>query len=249
MAAGGKVRPMMRRMFIFRLLALGCAALPAAAEAGIVWENRVVEIDANAAKASPASLTAKFKFRVEGAGPVTLSSTESDCGCTTAQLTKMVYAPGESGEISLIFVPGERTGPQVKSVRVRASDQAEPHVLTLKAAIPEFARATPQFVYWAHDEATAPKTIRFEIFEAPPGADITVTTNNPGMKAEPREVEKGRVWEIVVTPAQTKQFLLATVQVLCHVGGPAPRSVVAYATVKPPPPEASPATAALPGGR
>ena len=210
-------------------------ASPLTARAGLYFE--VTSLDAKPASGAT-QLSVKFPFKNTGDQKVTLFSTESDCGCTTATLDKQVFQPGESGVITVNFTIGDRVGPQEKRVRVRASDQTEPHVLTFKTNIPVFARVQPQFVYWANGEPSTPKSMVFELVDHDsPIQELTATSNNNAIKPEVRVIEKGRKYEISITPGATEKFLLATIQLTAQLGGGKPeRRMQAYATIKPGPP-------------
>jgi Protein of unknown function (DUF1573) len=206
--------------------------LPLAAQAGLNFEATSVDVKA---ESGAAQLAIKFPFKNTGEKKVTIFAAESDCGCTTAGLDKKEYEPGESGVITANFAVGDRVGPQVKQIRVRASDQTEPHILTFKTNIPLFARVQPQFVYWANGEPATPKSMIFELADNnTPIEKLTATSNNPAIRPEVREIEKGRKYEIAVTPGATEKFLLATIQLSAQTGnGRPPRVMQAYATIKP----------------
>ncbi|OAI41808.1 hypothetical protein AYO41_05205 [Verrucomicrobia bacterium SCGC AG-212-E04] len=217
---------------------LACVLLLASslpARAGLFFEKTVIDAKP---ESGATHLTVKFPFKNTGNDKVTLVSTESDCGCTTATLDKKVFQPGESGVITVNFAIGERIGPQEKKVRVRASDQTEPHVLTFKTDIPVFARVQPQFVYWANGEPPTVKSMVFELIDTDsPIQKLTAVSNNPAIKPEVREIEKGRKYEIAVTPGATEKFLLATIQLTAQLASGKPaRQMQAYATIKPGPP-------------
>lgn len=209
----------------------GPAALPSGT---IEFERDLMEVKADP---NATTVSAKFPFKVKGPGKVTLFSTETDCGCTAAALEKQIYEPGETGTITLNFNVGDRVGPQLKKIRLRASDQSEPHVLTLKTEIPVFAKILPQFVVWNHREDKTPKSVVFELGAGiSPIEGLTVNSTHPGMTATVKEVEKGRKYEVVIVPTQTEQFFLATLHLTAKQGeGKPARSMQAYATVKPPP--------------
>ncbi len=210
-------------------------ASPLTLQAGLFFE--ATTLDAKP-ESGASTLTVKFPFQNRGDQKVTLLSTESDCGCTTATLDKQIFQPGESGVITVNFAIGDRVGPQEKKVRIRASDQTEPHVLTFRTNIPMFARVQPQFVYWASGEAPTPKSMVFELVDTEtPIQKLTATSNNPAIKPEVRELEKGRRYEIAITPGATEKFLLATIQLTAQLGDGKPeRKMQAYATIKPGPP-------------
>ncbi len=116
--------------------------------------------------------------------------------------------PAKTGVITANFTVGDRVGPQLKQIRVRArSDQADPHVLTFKTNIPIFAKVQPQFVYWANGEPPTPKSMIYELVEtSTPIEKLTAVSNNPAIRPEVRELEKGRRYEIAVTPGATENF-------------------------------------------
>ena len=85
-----------------------------------------------------------FGFRNEGEAAVTVTSVESSCGCTTAELAQTVYAPGEAGRIDVTFELGDRNGRQIKQVVVRTDDPATPvTTLTLDVTIPRPVELSP----------------------------------------------------------------------------------------------------------
>src|SRR5688572_27568257 len=94
---------------------LSLVVFAAPAFADLQWETTRVE-----AKAEPGQerLEAVFAFRNTGARPVTITSTQTNCGCTTARLTKTTYGPNETGSIRALFEFGDRIGPQQKVVTV-----------------------------------------------------------------------------------------------------------------------------------
>lgn len=63
-------------------------------------------------------VVAAFPFEVAGKKPVRILNIRSSCGCTTAELAKDVYRPGESGQIEARFVLGNRQGFQRNVIQV-----------------------------------------------------------------------------------------------------------------------------------
>lgn len=100
-----------------------------------------------------------FRFTNPGKAPVTIISLDTSCGCTTAELAKRTYAPGESGEIKAIFNLGERTGLQEKSVQVTTDENpSAPTTLKLKVTIPDLFTCTPRLQLWRVGDSPSAKT-------------------------------------------------------------------------------------------
>ena len=76
-----------------------------------------------------------YKFTNEGAAPLVLSQVKPSCGCTTPDWTKTPVAPGESGEIKVVFDSHGKSGKQNKTVNVHSNTEAGTDVLKFTAEI------------------------------------------------------------------------------------------------------------------
>ena len=82
--------------------------------AGLAWDDQSIGLSA-ASDARDA--TAVFPFKNTGESPITILSTKTSCGCTTATLSQTTFQPGESGQIDVVFAFGERIGQAVQDDR------------------------------------------------------------------------------------------------------------------------------------
>jgi hypothetical protein len=64
----------------------------------------------------------EFKFRNTGDSNLEIFELKGSCGCTVPALEKKVYAPGESGQIKVIYNPNNRRGKQHTTVTVTTND-------------------------------------------------------------------------------------------------------------------------------
>lgn len=62
-----------------------------------------------------------FKFKNEGAGTLIISNVKGSCSCTVPALEKKEFAPGETGEIRVIFNPKSKAGPQHQAVTINSN--------------------------------------------------------------------------------------------------------------------------------
>lgn len=115
------------------VFALGALAA-SSAQAALTWETTRADADA---LFSQENYSTRFSFKNTGTTAVTITELQTSCGCTTAELTKRTYAPGETGAIPVVFTFGDRSGPQQKVVTVRTDDApAQPTALILRVNIP-----------------------------------------------------------------------------------------------------------------
>lgn len=90
-----------------------------------------------------------FRFTNSGKTPVTIKDIHTSCGCTTADLAKRTYAPGESGEITAVYTVGDAKGRQSKIITVNTDDDSAPPVeLTFQITIPDTIVYWPRMLLW-----------------------------------------------------------------------------------------------------
>ncbi len=137
-----------------------CLSLPAVAQAegaNLRFEHTVIAL---AGDGTEDSLAATFRFVNSGSAPVRILAVRPDCGCTTTELTKDVYAPGEKGELRALLRTAGLNGRTSKDIVVESDEAADNrYTVTLRAEIREPVTVTPRLLYWLVEEKTAPKTI------------------------------------------------------------------------------------------
>lgn len=114
------------RLLLLTLVAGLLTGLLNAAHAQLAWESTRQEV---AAKPGDTQAAIRFPFVNRGSEPVTIKKVRSSCGCTTVELAKKTYQPGEKGEIIALFDFGNRTGAQSKRVIVQTSDKRKETLL------------------------------------------------------------------------------------------------------------------------
>lgn len=76
-----------------------------------------------------------FSFTNTGSRPLVITNAEGSCGCTAPTYSKHPIAPGEKGEVSVVYKPGTQQGNQNKSVTVTANTEPPQTVLYIKADV------------------------------------------------------------------------------------------------------------------
>ncbi|MBV9998129.1 MAG: DUF1573 domain-containing protein [Verrucomicrobia bacterium] len=205
-------------------------AMMTSAYAGLRWDNQEQTFTA---KPAESTVIAKYRFTNAGTGPVTISSVQTSCGCTTATLTKKEYLPGESGEIEARFNVGGRVGHQEKAILVTTSDSPQtPAVLRLIVDIPESVKITPEMVYWQVGEAPEPKTIEVSVSDDSPAKIVSVSSSTPGIKATVGDALPAKKATIQVTPADTSHAERATLVIKMDYPAENPAAHYAYVRIK-----------------
>jgi hypothetical protein len=174
------------------------AALSTNAIAQLTWEDPEQRFTA---RPTDQFIEVKYRFTNTSSHPVTIDEVHPSCGCTTVQLRKKEYAPGESGELAARFDFAGRTGHQEKSIMVLTKDTInQPVVLKLLVTIPEAVKVEPEVVFWRVGDEPKPKVIRATVAEDFPAKIVSVKSTNPEMRVDLKEFRPGKEVEVTVTP-------------------------------------------------
>lgn len=204
--------------FLCLWLYLGLSA--SAAIAGVLkWDQTTLEIDA--AKGQK-KIEAEFSFINNSPAPVEIRNIQTSCGCTTADLPKKIYQPGERGNLKAVFSPDGRKGLQKKSIAVRFASDAPPDLLMLVVNIPEAFTIIPQELAWRKSSPAEPKF--FEITPNDPKAVVkSVRAIGKGFETSLEPHEDGKPYRIKVTPLSTDKALRGKIGI--EVADPGKRSI------------------------
>src|SRR6185369_5143111 len=131
------------------------------------------------------------------------------------------YAPGESGEMRVIFTVDGRTGPQEKTVTV-ATNLPEQPLLEIKfqTDIPDAVRLEPQVVQWEQNATTPkPEIIVITLADGVPLEKLDVGIGGTAFRTTLRTIELGRRYELEVVPAEggTAQFAREEILVVARL--------------------------------
>lgn len=83
-----------------------------------------------------------FTFTNTGNEPLIISDAKGSCGCTVPEYPRQPIAPGETGEIKVVYSPGTQANQQTKSVTITANTEPATTVLRIKANVTPSANAT-----------------------------------------------------------------------------------------------------------
>lgn len=88
-----------------------------------------------------------FEFKNSGDAELVISEVKPSCGCTTAEMAKKNFAPGESGTIPITFDSTRFSGNIQKTVTVVSNDSTNPRKqIKLKGRIIQEVAMTPNYL-------------------------------------------------------------------------------------------------------
>lgn len=200
-----------------------CLLVVATTAADLVFERETVPLTP---KPGVDREIVRFPFRNTGTTPLTIDRVEVSCGCTTADLEKRTYAPGEKGELAIIFDLNGLAGRQTKTIQVY-HDRGPMVLLTIDALLAEAPTITPTFLTWkigaAADEQVA-------VLALPPGIgeevkEITTSSKDVTTTLYPRDND----YAIGVKPVSTATATNVMITIRTNLG----RAVRVFASVAP----------------
>lgn len=215
---------------VLRLAAL-LAAFPAvaAARGALEWQEKTIEL---ATTFKQEDVKAAFVFRNTGDQPVTITSVNSNCDCTTAELEKKTYAPGEGGRITVMFEVGDYMGLHDAHILVTTdTPSAPPADLILRIHIPEYLRLEPHMAIWPVHGAASQKDLVCVASAQESVRVLEAHSSDSSVAVRVETIEAGRKYVIHLLPASTADHIVATIQLRVAIDGVGTRIVNAYAYV------------------
>jgi Protein of unknown function (DUF1573) len=178
-------------------------------------------------------LVAHYRFTNTGSTPVTIDQVKTSCGCTTAELTKKTYEPGESGEIVVRFNLEGRSGATEKSIVVTTGDPQKSNTyLHLKVNIPEAVHLEPTILLWRVGDQPETKDLHITVDPRFPTKVTDVESDSSDIKVEIQTVKPGQDLNVKVTPKNLSQPEGATLVIRTDYPTENPQSFYAYIRIK-----------------
>jgi hypothetical protein len=217
-----------------RLLQISFALIalyPCFSRAALAWDSRTVSITA---KSEDQEVSAMFHFRNTGTTSVAITKVHPGCGCTTTELAKSTYAPGEEGTLKAIFTIGEREGSEEKHFEVTTSDSpTAPVMLVMRIDILKPLTRTPQLLLWRQNTEITEKAITIA---AAGGHRITAIEVKKVMPDEAaarvEQIEAGVKYRILVRPMSMAKPLSAVISCVARFEDRSAYPFSVYALVK-----------------
>lgn len=183
--------------------------------AALEFENALVEVHA---PADAATVTADFKFKNTSGRPVTITKSDPGCSCLSVQVAggKLKYAPGEEGLVRATFDMGNFSGTVDKMIGIWLNEDPSdrPSVkITVRVHIPAIVAIEPKTLKWAVGGKTEPQTITITMAEGESIQVLSVKSTADAFTVETKAIEKGKRYEVVVTPKSVDAPLLGILRI------------------------------------
>lgn len=211
------------------LLLIALSGLVSSGFGAIQWETTQVELTA---PVLAESVEAAFRFTNTGKTAVVFKEIKPSCGCTTAVLEKLTYAPGESGVVKAKLDIGYRQGLQTKTITVNIKGETAPTLLTMQTRIPSILNINPVFVFWTKGQIPTPKTITLAVGIDAPVHILSVSSSHESINASLETLEEGKRYKLTVVPLSTDAGNQANITIVTDYPKDNPKAFNVLAQVK-----------------
>lgn len=197
------------------LPALFALCLPLAA-AELHFETKLKELTV---APDATKVIAEFPFKNDSKETVDILEYTAGCSCITASINpsgKLKYEPGEGGIIRAEFELSALAGTVDKGIALRLTGDKpdEPSVsLVTRINIPVLVNVEPKTLTWLIGEEAKPKTVTLIMNHSEPIQVLSLSSADNRFTQELKTIEKGKKYEIVVTPKNTENVTMGVVHV------------------------------------
>ncbi len=156
----------------------------------------------------------RYEFTNTGNVPVRIKSLHPECGCTSVVLEKREFAPGESGVIDLVFVPGNKSGFIEKKVVVETTSDADrTSNLVFRVRLPErIALRGDKFMWKAGGGEEHQIGYVSSVNSKDPISKIYLTSSDATLfGAKVINFIKDKEWQIEIWPFDASNAIKATI--------------------------------------
>lgn len=178
------------------------------------FENDLLE---SSIELETTEVTREFTFTNTSSKPIKIRSADAGCTCVAVEFlnSKSTYAAGESGVMRVTFQVQNFQGTVDKKVLIWLDgdpDEKPSSHATLRIHIPTAISLEPRTLNWNIGSATETKTMRVTFHPDKTASVTKATSSNQNFTTEIVAVEKGKIYDIRVTPKAT------TTPTLCILG-------------------------------
>jgi hypothetical protein len=184
---------------------LGQAPVVSAKQGFTFISNKV----AVTAKPDATKVTVPYHFENKTSRTLTIAKYDSACSCLSAKVkgSKLVYKPGEKGEIRVQFAIGSFSGTVEKTVLLWTTEDPDDKpstVMTVELTIPVLFEVDPMTLLWEQGEKATAKSIKLKVNHKNPIRIVSHSGSNKDFPYEMKTIREGWEYELVVTPTSTK---------------------------------------------
>lgn len=177
--------------------------------ADLVFEpmSRTVKADAGDER-----IEVSFAVRNPSSQPVKIVTLESGCECLEVSIDKNPVPAKGDATIHGVFDTSKLRGSSERRIVVLPEGRSRPVFLNTRIEIAPIYELEPQMTNWTRGSEPVTKTVTFRVVQEKPVHVISAESKRPEVACRLVEVEKGKVYQLELTPTSTEKTLLGIVR-------------------------------------
>lgn len=189
------------------------------------------------AKPDATKVTVPYHFENKTDRTLTIARYDSACSCLSAKVSKskLIYKPGEKGEIRVQFAIGSFSGTVIKTVLLWTTDDEDDKpstVMSVELTIPVLLELEPTSLLWNQNEEPKAKTIKLRVNNDKPIRIIEHAGTNEDFLYNLKTIREGWEYELEVTPKNTDAPSFGMIKVTTDATIPRYKKQQAFVCVK-----------------
>lgn len=178
------------------------------ANAKLEWKEKEIHTSATA---YDKQVKVSYHFTNTGDKPVTITWLWSSCGCVVPKIKDQVVAPGQEGEIFVLFDLDFRMGKLRRAITVHTDDPEDSKIaLYLYTDLPTVIRPSRGMVTWPEGDSST-KTVTIGTDETVPIIEMTATTKDPNVDIKLEPAGSSKTYTLSITPKPNAEKVMAQI--------------------------------------
>ncbi len=184
------------------------------------------------AEAGDEFLEVDFEVKNLANAPVRILNLESGCECLSVSIDNNPVPPDGKAIITGVFDIAQLRGVSEKKISVLVENETLPLFLTTRIEIDPIYSIAESMTTWALGTEPVTKTVTFTVLRESPIVVLSAESKRSEVISELIEVEKGRLYQIELTPRTTANSLLGIVRIETDCEIPSQARPLAYFSIQ-----------------
>jgi putative membrane protein len=165
-------------------------------------------------RASAGQKEVEVTFSVENTAsvPIGIARLESGCACLSVTIDEDPIPPRSSATITGIFDTEQLRGASEKQITIVSDQQDKPTFLTTRIEVEPIYSIEESMTTWSLGSKAETKVVTFRVLREEPLHVLSAESKRAEVRCELVEVEKGRLYQLKLTPNSTDASLLGIVR-------------------------------------
>lgn len=165
------------------------------------------------ADAGQEEVEVSFTLKNEGDSPVEVTQLDSGCECLSVEISQNPIPVNATAIVTGLFDTSKMRGSTEKKITVSTKGRNRPVFLTTRIKIDPLYEIVESMTTWKVGSKPEPKIIEFNVLRSEPIHILNAESKREEVSCEVIEIEKGRKYQLKLTPESTESTLLGIVRI------------------------------------